>query len=83
MAPAVGLRTIFRDWEDVRPEACELPLLPMRDLVVDEAALHGWTGRRVVDHALAEPTRDFAAGRAHCVLKDYELLVGSWSYPNT
>ena len=27
--------------------ACELPALPTRDLVGDEAGLHGWTGRRV------------------------------------
>jgi hypothetical protein len=42
-ALAAGLPTIFQD------RRCELPALPPRDHVGDEAGLHGWTGRRVVE----------------------------------
>jgi hypothetical protein len=43
-----GLLMIFQDRVDVAAgRACELPTLPTRDLVGDEAGLHGWTGRRV------------------------------------
>jgi hypothetical protein len=42
-----GLPTIYQDRVDVAAgRACELPTLPTRDLVRDEAGLHGRPGRR-------------------------------------
>jgi hypothetical protein len=40
-------RRSFRIGRTCGRRACELPALPMRALVGDEAGLHGWTGRRV------------------------------------
>jgi len=47
MALATGLSMIFQIWRTCGRRACDLPALPTRDLVGDEVALHGRTGRQV------------------------------------